>query len=332
MASLDIFEGDAFSLTNLTLAINDVPHQPGRIGQLGWFDEEGITTLSVMIERQGSKIELVPAIPRGAPATPKGGDKRRMVSIPAVHLPQRSTIMADVVQSVRAFGKETETEAVMTQVTKRLRKMRRDLDTTIEYQRVGAIKGQVLDADGVNVLYDMFDIFGLTPLTSTLKLSVASTKVRSSCVAFKRKIEAALGGLQYRGLRALCSADFFDDFVDHEAVVRAWDNYQNNQKLQEDLREGFKFAGIIWEEYVGSVASIPFIEPGTAYLIPEGVGDMFVTNYAPADYMETVNTNGLPYYAKQQLLDYNKGIEIETQSNPIQICTRPDAILKITKN
>ena len=50
----------------------------------------------------------------------------------------------------------------------------------------------------------------------------------------------------------------------------------------------------------------------------------------PANYMETVNTIGLPYYAKQEPMDFDKGIEVETQSNPIHLCTRPAAICKLT--
>ena len=54
------------------------------------------------------------------------------------------------------------------------------------------------------------------------------------------------------------------------------------------------------------------------------------TIYAPADYIETVNTVGLPFYAKQQLMDFDKGVEIETQSNPLCINTRPRTVIRIT--
>ena len=87
----------------------------------------------------------------------------------------------------------------------------------------------------------------------------------------------------------------------------------------------------MWREYRGSVGGISFIGDDDAYLVPTGIADMFITRFAPADYMETVNTMGLPYYAKQEPMRMNKGIELETQSNPISLCTRPDAIVKLTK-
>jgi hypothetical protein len=46
--------------------------------------------------------------------------------------------------------------------------------------------------------------------------------------------------------------------------------------------------------------------------------------------METVNTIGIPYYAKQEARRMNKGIDFEAQSNPINLCTRPRAIVKLT--
>ena len=47
---LDIFNDNAFSLTQLTLAMNEFPpHVPGRLAELGLFSEEGISTLNVSI-------------------------------------------------------------------------------------------------------------------------------------------------------------------------------------------------------------------------------------------------------------------------------------------
>lgn len=330
MPTLDIFNNDAFSVSSLTKAINDTPFQPSRIAQLGWFSEEGIATTSMMMERQGTQITLVPAGVRGQPAKPKAGDKSKLVPIGCVHLPQRAHINADEVQNVRAFGSESEVETVQNMVNKRLAKLRRDLDTTIEYQRIGAMKGQVLDSDGTTVLLDLYTTFALTKQTQDMNLDNDATKLRSIVVGAKRKSENALGALQYRSMRALCSASFFDAFVDHPAVQRAYDNFQDRAQLQEDLRKGFMWGGVYWEEYRGTVGGVDFIANGKAHLVPEGVPDLFTTFYSPADYMETVNTNGLPYYAKQELVPFGKGVEIESQSNPISVCTRPDSIIELS--
>lgn len=326
----DIFNNDAFSVSQLSRTMVDLPHQPQRLAQLGLFSEEGISTTSVSIERVGSTISLVPSAARGVPGRPMGNDKRNLLSINTIHLPQRATIVADEVQNLRAFGSETEVETAQNLMNKKLAKMRRDLDTTIEYQRMGALKGQVLDADGSSVILDMFDTFGVAQTSHNLVLGTASTKVALKVVEAKRKLEAALGGLMYTGLRVLCSASFFDALVGHAAVEKAYDRWMNGEFLRTgDHRGGFFYAGVYWEEYRGNVGGNAFIADGEAYMIPEGVAELFVTHYAPADYMETVNTIGLPYYAKQELMDFNKGVMVETQSNPISLCTRPQTIVKL---
>lgn len=326
----DIFNNDAFSVSQLTRAIIDTPHVPGRLGQLGLFSNEPISTTSVSIESMGSTLSLVPSAARGTPGRPMTNDKRKLVSVNTVHLPQRASIVADEVQNLRAFGSETEVETAQNLMNKKLAKMRRDLDVTIEYQRMGAIKGQVLDSDGTTVLLDMTNVFGVGPQSHNMVLGTTTTKVILKVIEAKRKIETALGGLMYTGLRVLCSSSFFDSLVTHAAVEKAFDRWMNGEFLREDHRGGFYFAGVYWEEYRGNVSGQPFVADGTALMIPEGVNDLFVTHFAPADYMETVNTMGLPYYAKQEMMDFNKGIMVEAQSNPISLCTRPAAIVVLS--
>ena len=62
---------------------------------------------------------------------------------------------------------------------------------------------------------------------------------------------------------------------------------------------------------------------------PLGVPDMFLTRFAPADYLETVRGIGLPYYTKTAPMRMNKGIQLESQSNPLNINTRPDAVIRL---
>ena len=326
---MDIFNDDAFSVVSLTKAIEDTPFVPGRVGQLGIFSEEGVSTTSISIEKVGSTVSLVPAASRGSSGRPMGNDKRQMIPFTATHLPQRASILADEVQNLRAFGSETEVETAQRLMNRKLAKMRRDLDTTIEYQRIGAIKGSILDSDGTTELLNLHTAFGTSVTSHSLVLGTAGTLVRNKVIEARRKMEAALGGLTYSGARVLCSASFFDALVGHAKVEAAFDRYMNGEFLREDQRGGFYFAGVFWEEYRGQVGANKFIADGEAWMVPEGVPDLFVTNYAPADYMETVNTLGQAYYAKQEPKDFNKGIDVETQSNPIHICTRPAVPVKL---
>ena len=68
MPALDIFSSSAFSMVALTDAINKMPYVPGRIGQLGLFREQGVSTTSVMIEEREGSLTLVETTSRGAAA------------------------------------------------------------------------------------------------------------------------------------------------------------------------------------------------------------------------------------------------------------------------
>ena len=326
---LDVFRSDAFSFTELVKAINKIPHVPTRLGQMGLFNEEGVYTLTVAIEMQDGVLTLVPTGPRGSRGPAKEVQKRTVRDFRPVHLMQTVKVLADEVQGIRVFGSQTETETAMSLLTKKMAIARRDLDLTHEWQRMGALKGQVLDADATTVLYDYFTEFGVTQQTLAFDLDVDATKVRGKCTTLDRMIEDTLGGVMSSGTTALCSKEFFDALVDHPAVVDTF-KYTDAATLRSNPRMSFEFGGVTFEEYRGKVGSTRFIASGEAYAFPTGVPDLFTTFYAPADYMDAVNTQGMPFYMVSEDMDYKRGIEYEVQSNPLHICTRPDAVVKLT--
>lgn len=338
MPTLDIFNDDAFSLRGLTLAMQNVPYQPRMISSLGLFNESGVTSNLMQIEQRGTTLSLISAKPMGVPGRPETKDKSKLIPIATVHLPQRDSVTAAEVQGVRAFGTESEVATVQALVNRQLTKMRNNIDATIEWQRIGAIKGQVLDADGSTVLMDMFTTFGLTQQTVAMALTTDATKVKLKVTAAMRLAEQKLGGIMTRGYLAICGKDFFDALVTHPVVEAAYNRWLDGAFLRDVQRgqdsvasAGFPYAGVAWREYSGEVSGQKFVGDDDAYLVPMGVQDMFQTRYSPADYMETVNTVGLPYYAKQERMDFDKGVEIETQSNPINFNSRPDAVIKLAK-
>lgn len=328
---LDVFRSDAFSLTKMTAAINQIPFYPTLIGRLGLFAENPITTTSVSVEVQGETLALVADKPRGAPGAPVTLDRRKVRNFNARHLPQTVSVMADEVQNLRAFGSDSDEQTAMGLLTRKMAIARRRLDLTLEWQRIGAIKGQVLDADGSTVLCDLFTEFGIAQQTVDMALDVDATKVITKLLDAKRKSEDELGGVSNAGWLGLCSSTFFDAFTGHPAVASSFAYFNTSGFNRADNRTGFTWGSDVqWVEYRGKIGAIPFIEANTAYLVPLGVPDLFQANYAPAPYLETVNTPGLPFYAQQEIMDFNKGVDVECQSNPLMLNTRPRSIIKLT--
>ena len=325
MADIAIFEDDAFSVSSLTAAINDQEYLPGRISSLGLFREEGISTLTVQIEKDGDTLALVPAGERGTSGLVVGGTKRQLIPFNTVHLPERFTIKADEIQGIRAFGTRSELQAVQDVVNKRLAKARRQLDATHEFQRMGALNGQVLDADGKTVLLDIYKSFGVNRQKLQMGLNSPDTELRVKCGEALDMQEEALGSVTSSGSRAMCGKNFWNKFIVHKSVKETYLNTMQAASLRGDARESFEFGGIVWERYRGKVAGVAFVHDDKALLIPEGVPDLYISSFAPADYMETVNTQGIPYYSKIEPLPFNKGVAGEAQSNPLHLCTRPRA-------
>ncbi|MBC3254441.1 major capsid protein [Pseudomonas paralactis] len=325
MADIAIFEDDAFSVSSLTAAINEQEYLPGRISSLGLFREEGISTLTVQIEKDGDTLALVPSGERGTSGLVVGGTKRTLIPFNTVHLPERFTIKADEIQGIRAFGTRSELQAVQDVVNKRLAKARRQLDATHEFQRMGALNGQVLDADGKTVLLDIYKSFGVNRQKLPMGLNSPDTELRVKCGEALDMQEEALGSVTSSGSRALCGKNFWNKLIVHKSVKETYLNTMQAASLRGDAREAFEFGGIVWERYRGKVAGVAFVHDDKALLIPEGVPDLYISSFAPADYMETVNTQGIPYYSKIEPLPFNKGVAGEAQSNPLHLCTRPRA-------
>jgi Phage major capsid protein E/DDE superfamily endonuclease len=87
------------------------------------------------------------------------------------------------------------------------------LAPALEHVRVGAIKGQILDADGTQVIYDLFTEFGVTQHTEIDfdldNASPAPGAVKKKCHDIRRKIEDELGVVPYDHIHAVCGPDFF---------------------------------------------------------------------------------------------------------------------------
>jgi hypothetical protein len=324
---IDPFKADGFSLNSLTAALIAQPYTPTILADSGLFSEAGVTTLDVSVESDGKTIGLVSVQPRNAPPQNVTSDKRSIRSFRVPHLPERSTIMADEVQGIRSFGSENQARAINEVRDGRLAKMKAQIDYTIEAHRLSALQGQYYDAAGN--LSSLFTEFGVTQQTVAMALPTAGTVVKLKVAQILETIEAQLDGIAFTGVTVYCGTTFFKSFVNHPNVEKFYMNWQAANTLNTDPRAAFPFMGMSFVRYRGS--SAVKIADTEAYAVPTGVRDLFITRFAPANFVEAVNTQGLPYYAKMEPMEMNKGIIIEAQSNPINLCTRPSAVIKLTE-
>jgi hypothetical protein len=337
---LEIFSGNAFGVTSLTLALNQVPFVPGLIGRLNLFEEKRLTTTTTMIEVRSQRLALVPERPRGSPPTPDVADGRAIVPVAVPHFPVRSALYADAVQNVRAFGTEDQLETVTGIVNDREAQLGRRLDLTLEYLRLGAVKGIITTAADRDTgaplqQYDLFNAFGVPqqPLLDWPIIGAGAVSGEAPAWAGQmtslvndlgRKMAAAISGGMYQRIHGIAGKTFYDAFAMHPERRQLY-VFIGPQPAIADTMLGTQvvFRDVTIEEYRGQVGSIQFVPDDHCYFFPVGAPDLFIEPYAPADYMETVNTVAMPRYSKLRELEFDKGVEIEAQMNVIPMCSQP---------
>jgi hypothetical protein len=166
-----------------------------------------------------------------------------------------------------------------------------------------------------------------------------TTNVQAKVREVLRKIETELKGETMTGVLALVSPEFFDKLISHAKVEDAYKYFSSTgaQPLREDTRRRFPFAGIVFEEYNATVtlstgSTETLVPAGEGIAFPMGTLDTFVTYGAPANLIETVNTLGLPMYARQLARPDGSAIEVKTEASVLPINKRPRPAVKITSS
>lgn len=332
MSMLNVFKGSLFRSTTLTAAINATEVPPQRLAQLELFEEQGVPTTSVIIERKNSRLDIAPVLPRGADPTPIQSSEREGVSLIIPHVPVRGRLSADELQDVREFGSEDLLAGVEAARDEKLQIMDDTLSITEEYHRLGAIQGLVLDKDG-GVLFDLYDEFEVTEpdviefdLSRTGWDASKSGLLRKQFSGIKDQMRRANGNRPVRGVWAPCGADLYDEVANHPEVRETYLATMEAKDLRGDPTESFSYGGVLWEKYPG-YGEVE-IAADECRFVPMGIPGLFISRYGPANWFSAVNRKGLPRYAMATPDPTGeKWIDLEGQMNGLHICTQPELLI-----
>lgn len=336
MPGMDIFTGSAFRTRELSDAINVVPNQFGRIGEIGLFADKPIRTPQFQIESKNGVLSIVQSSPRGTDLPGQRTAKREMRDFSTRRFGLSAMITAADIDGIRAFGEETELKQVQVEVNDRLVELRQSLDITREYLRAGALRGVVVDADGTTIT-NLFTEFGVTQKVVDFNFANADPAEKAEEVV--DHIRLNLKGDVMTGVHCLASPGYWAKLMTNADFKESFKYYQSAvAPLRENVSGGFVWKDITWEKYLGS-GEVPqedgtfvtanFIPAGDARFFPVGTMETFRTYNAPADYLETVNTPGQPFYAKSAPdPKFNRYVEIEAQMNALPICMRPAVLVR----
>jgi hypothetical protein len=328
---MDIFKDDAFGLIELSQALQRVPYLPQLLGQLNVFEPKPIRTETFAIEATDGVLSLIQSSERGAPLEQAQKEERDIRDFRTKRLAKGDKITASELQNIRAFGTESEFAQVQVETLKRLAKLRRDLDLTLERHRLGAVQGIVLDANGAQ-LYNWFTLWGITqPAEVNFHLNDPNTDVKG---IIRNVYRAAIKGSKGAwtpgtSLMALCGDAYYDSLANH-AQIKETKIGTDRAPLLEDIKaySSMEIEGVTFVNYRGT-------DDGTSIAIgtdkvkffPVGSSEIFQHVMSPGESLEVVNTPGEQFYAMVVPdRDRNFFVKPEVYSYPAMVCTRPETL------
>lgn len=333
MATLDIFNQDAFKLTSMLQAIREVDYLPQRLGQMGIFTPNPVRTETVGIEKLGETLSLIKTSERGAPLDQRNTEKRNIKDFRTVRIAKGDRIMASELAGIRAFGAESELQQVQDEIMRRLSGpagLESQVELTLENMRLGAIQGIVLDADASVIIdwYSVFDVAQPTEINFDLaNASPASGAVRKLCNQVVRAMMKAAKGVFTPATRvhALCGDAFWDDLTAHSEVRQTYLNTQQAAELRNgNAYEMFNYGGITWENYRGTDDGSVGIGTDKAKFFPVNAPGAFLEVFSPGERFEHIGQLGERLYPMiVPDRDRSMWADIEVYSYPLHVCTWP---------
>ena len=348
MVDIPIFPYTAVQLTG---TMQRIPNVYGLLNDLNLFPKRSITSRIVEIRRENGVLSVLSAKERGAPASVAARNLGNSIYLECPHFPFEDLIRPEDLQSMlQVTGPTAAPRTLPDEMARRLLNIRRHHAITLEWLRMSSLLGNITDGDG-NTIYNPYTVFGIAQTTIDFLLGTATTDVTSLVDQLYATIQANLLGETMDGIEIIASPSWFNQFISHPNVIKFFVNFEGKkngetggaaaQVSQERVKRGgqwgrvFEYQGLTIREYkgyapvrVGGVlTTTPFMAANTAIAYPAGTQDMFATYFAPANDIRYVNTPGEEIYISPEILDHGKGVSLLTESDPLPICRRPEAVV-----
>lgn len=340
---LDFLQDPRFGVQQLSEAIINFPLRYGMLTNMGLFGESGINQTTVMVDiLNRGQINIIPATPRGSPSPKQTGRTHDMRAFPTFRHALGDGIMADEFQNVRSFGSMDQLEVFENRLMEKMDDINWKHWQTTEYLRWAALRGDVVSPGG-ETLFNSYTLMGETQKTIEWDLTdntAGSDPILDATNELLDYAEDNSFGEPITGYAVIASPGFHDALMKNTAFRDAFKYFIGAPNPnRESLRNGFEYKDLLYIRHRGRASYLnadgtrttsKFVPDNEAIAIPLGTRQVFRTYYAPADYIETVNTMGQRLYAKTKPMDFNRGVEIDTQSQQLNIVLKPRLIVKCT--
>lgn len=327
-----------FEVTDYTQELNVIPNTWGLIGELGIFSEQGIAQNSLTFESKGGTIALVGDKVRGTRANVGKDEVAKIHAYATTHHPYDDALFAHELQGRRAYGTTDQPDTEARAIADKLARIRMAHAMTLERARAWTIVNGTQYAPNGTVSANFYTDFGVTRKSVDCVLGTATTEVNEKIQEGVASIQDnLLSGEVATGFAVLCGTTFFNKLTRQANIKEAYKFYASTQEGQRNgYRSGryqiFDHAGVRFIEYRGSLGGQALIPDGEAYMIPTGTMDTFKTYFSPASKFDLVNTIGEQAYVWTYKDQKGSKIEVESESNFLNLLRRPQAVVQFTSS
>lgn len=331
----------------LTEQLNRLPNSFGLIRALGLFPDETCRSRYVEIRIEDGVLVTLSAEEPGAPGNQieRGTGSSIIIKIP--HIPQGPELITpgDLQGILDQTGRIKEPKTFAKELAKRLGIIRGSHDQTLEYLRLGALKGVILDGKG-RILYDLYVVFNITKKTVDFKLGTAGTSILDKCEEVLDHILTNLKGETSTGVEAIVSGSFFSRLIQHPKVEKYWLQTQaagtlatlERSSLGGNWGRVFEFGNVLLREYKGTtpvrnaaglIISEANVADGKGHAYPVGTTNTARTLRGPAHHIDYVNQAAPEVVVTQEPIKHGGGWELKSQSNLLPIWKRPETLVEL---
>lgn len=342
MITLDIFNNDAFRVMTMLEPVNKMPSKPGFLGSLGIFETESVHTETVGIGMQEGRLTIIPTSQRGEPVELETDDVKNIRDFRMPRLAKGAKMFAAELSGVVPWPGQSEVDLAAKKLAAKQLKLKQDLEYTKERHRLGAVQGILLDKDNSEI-YDFYEEWGVSqPQEIDLNLATAEAGALRAQImddVHRPLIRAAGDGANaITRVIGLAGDAFYDALIKNKEVRESYLHWQDAKELRGNdggkVFETFKYGNVEWINYKGSDDNSTIaIDDDDAVVIPVGVPGMFRHVMGPGESFDLVNRPGRDAYPLiVRDTDRNMWVQPEIYSYPLHLCTRPDLILRVTRD
>jgi hypothetical protein len=324
---------NAFEIVDYTQELQIVPTSWTLLNDSGLFSNEFLSGNTVTLGLIGDQF-------RGAKPQANKDDNRKIRSYPIAHWPIVDAVKPEDIQGKRAYGTTDMAETEAAVIARKMQRIRRNMDITMEVGRFSTLTTLNLYAPNGTIVGNLATDFGITQKSVDFILGTAGTDIVA-------KVEEVIAHMQdnantgdvITGIIAYCSPEWFAKLIAHAKIVEAYKYFSatEGQLIQRNRAGGnnglyreFTYAGIRFVEVRTVLAGQRLIPAGEVVFVPTGTSDTFVSYFGPANRMDFVNTIAEAGYLWAYRDPKGQGIDLDGEFNVTHVIRRPQLVVKGT--